>query len=600
MKNIIYLLIIIVIGGCNSNTNQQPTATNAALTSMLDEYYNERMHLLPLEATANGDTRFNNLLPADFTDSYRAKLKDFFTRYKTAINKFDPATLNDNDKKSYQIFIYEMDMGLAGLEVNFLGSPDKNNNAYMPFDQFSGVPLFFGQMGSGSGNQPFKTVADYDNWLERATAFSAWSDSAIVYFKKGMAIDYVLPRVVVIKMIPQMFNLVTTDVTKSLFYGPIQLMPASFSKAEKERLTAAYVDMIKNEIVPAYKKLGIFLQTDYLPKSRTTTGINALPNGDKLYSYLVKFWTTTDKTPEEIYQTGLTEVKRIRAAMEEIKTQIKFKGSLDSFFNFMKNDKQFMPFKTAEEVLEAHRNIQTKIEPNLKKMFTLTPKTRFEIRQTEAFRAASASAEYYAGLPDGSRPGIFYIPIVDATKFNVTAGMESLFLHEAIPGHHYQTSIQTENTILPSFRRFILYGAYGEGYALYCESLGKELGLYTDPYQYVGALGKEMHRAIRLVVDVAMHTGKMTREQAITYSMENEAISEEGAVAEIERYMVYPGQALSYKTGALKIWELRNKYSTLLGDKFNLAAFHDEFLKNGGMPLQILENSMDEWANKQR
>ena len=366
------------------------------------------------------------------------------------------------------------------------------------------------------------------------------------------------------------------------------------------KLTETTFDMIKNEIVPAYKKLGNFLQAEYLPKTRITTGINALPNGDKLYSYLVKFWTTTDKTPEEIYQTGLTEVKRIRAAMEEIKTQIKFKGSLDSFFNFMKNDKQFMPFKTAEEVLEAHRNIQTKIEPNLKKMFTLTPKTRFEIRQTEAFRAASASAEYYAGLPDGSRPGIFYIPIVDATKFNVTAGMESLFLHEAIPGHHYQTSIQTENTSLPSFRRFILYGAYGEGYALYCESLGKELGLYTDPYQYVGALGKEMHRAIRLVVDVAMHTGKMTREQAITYSMENEAISEEGAVAEIERYMVYPGQALSYKTGALKIWELRNKYSTLLGDKFNLAAFHDEFLKNGGMPLQILENSMDEWANKQR
>ena len=286
--------------------------------------------------------------------------------------------------------------------------------------------------------------------------------------------------------------------------------------------------------------------------------------------------------------------------MEEIKTQMKFKGSLDSFFNFMKNDKQFMPFKTAEEVLKANRNIQTKIEPNLKKMFTLTPKTKFEIRQTEAFRAASASAEYYAGLPDGSRPGIYYIPIVDATKFNVTAGMESTFLHEALPGHHFQTSIQTENTALPSFRRFIWYGAYGEGYALYCESLGKELGLYTDPYQYVGALCDEMHRAIRLVVDVAMHTGKMTREQAITYSMKNEAISEEGAVAEIERYMVYPGQALSYKTGALKIGELRNKYSKLLGDKFNLAAFHDEFLKNGGMPLQILENSMDEWANKQR
>jgi uncharacterized protein (DUF885 family) len=266
----------------------------------------------------------------------------------------------------------------------------------------------------------------------------------------------------------------------------------------------------------------------------------------------------------------------------------------------MKNDKQFMPFKTAEEVLAANRNIQTRIEPNLKKIFTLFPKTKFEIRQTEAFRAASASAEYYAGLPDGSRPGIYYIPIVDATKFNVTAGFEVTFLHEAIPGHHFQNSIQTENTALPSFRRFIWYGAYGEGYALYCESLGKELGLYTDPYQYAGALSLEIHRAIRLVVDVAMHTGKMTREQAIAYSMENEAISKEGAVAEIERYMVYPGQALSYKTGALKIWELRNKYSKLLGDKFNLAAFHTELLKNGCMPLQILENSMDDWASKQR
>jgi len=264
----------------------------------------------------------------------------------------------------------------------------------------------------------------------------------------------------------------------------------------------------------------------------------------------------------------------------------------------MKTDTQFMPFKTADEILTATRNIQTKIEPNLKKMFTLTPKTKFEIRQTEAFRAASASAEYYPGLPDGSRPGIYYIPIVEATKYNVTGGMESTFLHEAIPGHHYQSSIQSENLALPIFRRFLWYGAYGEGYALYCESLGKELGLYSDPYQQMGALGDEILRAIRLVVDVAMHTGKMTREEAIAYMMENESISEEGAIAEIERYMVYPAQALSYKTGALKIWELREKYSKLLGSKFNLAAFHDEFLKDGCMPLDIIENSMDEWAKK--
>jgi uncharacterized protein (DUF885 family) len=276
-----------------------------------------------------------------------------------------------------------------------------------------------------------------------------------------------------------------------------------------------------------------------------------------------------------------------------------FAGTLDSFFTFMKTDKKFMPYKTPEEVLQAFHKIEKTMKPNLEKMFTLRPTTQFQIRQTEAFRAASASAEYYPGLPDGSRPGIFYIPILDATTFNTTSGMESLFLHEAIPGHHYQMSIQSEDSSLPQFRRFLWYGAYGEGYALYCESLGKELGLYTDPYQYMGALGDEMHRAIRLVVDVAMHTGKMTREEAIAYSTENEAISLEGAIAEIERYMVFPAQALSYKTGALQIKDLREKYSKLPGSKFKLSDFHDAYLRGGCMPLVIKEAEMDVWAGKQ-
>lgn len=602
MYKIIYLAaVVFIVSSCNTNSKkiEEPQVPNAALATMLEKYYNERMQLLPLEATANGDTLYNNLLPADFTDSYRARLKDFFSRYNNSINGFDTAGLNDNDKKSWLIFKYDMGMALEGLDNTFLGSPDKDDNNYLPFDQFNGVPLLLGQMGSGSGNQPFKTVADYDNWLQRGTAFSAWADSAIVYFKKGIAMNEVLPRSVVVKMIPQMQELVTSDATKSLFYGPVENMPASFSEADKKRLTAAYVEMINTSLVPSYKRLADFLQTEYLPKARTSTGINALPGGDKKYAYLVKFWTTTNKTPEEIYETGLAEVKRIRAAMEQVKNETGFKGSLDSFFHFMKTDKQFMPYKNADEVLAAFRKIQATAEPNVKNMFTLTPKTKFEIKQTEAFRAAASSPEYYPGLPDGSRPGIFYVPIVDATKFNTTSGMEAVFLHEAIPGHHYQFSIQSENTALPTFRRFVWYGAYGEGYALYCESLGKELGLYTDPYQYMGALGMEIHRAIRLVVDVAMHTGKMTREEAIKYMMDNEPISEDGAVAEIERYMVYPAQALSYKTGSLKIWELRNKYSKQLGDKFSLSAFHDEYLKDGCMPLEIMEQSMDEWAKTQ-
>jgi len=595
---ILSMAVITAVTGCKLSSDNQHHTANTELAALFDKYYEERLQLFPLEATVNGDTRYNNLLPADFTDSYRSKLKAFFARYQVYVEKFDRKTLNENDMISYDIFKYEMEMALEGLEYHHLGS-SVAANSYMPFDQFNGVTLMMGQMGGGTGNQPFKTVADYDNWLQRATAFSAWADSAIVYFKKGIAANYVLPKTIVVKMIPQMEAMVTDSATKSLFYEPIRLIPASFSAADKQRLTTAYINLINQQLVPSYKKLALFLKNEYLPKARSTAGINVLPGGEDYYNYLVKYWTTTNETHDEIYNTGLSEVKRIKAEMEAIKTQVKFNGNLNAFFEFMKNDKQFMPYKTPEEVITAFHTIQATLEPNIKKIYSNKPKTKFEIRQTEAFRAASASAEYYPGLPDGTRPGIFYVPIVDATKFNITSGMESLFLHEALPGHHYQVSLQNENENLPKFRRFIWYGAYGEGYALYCESLGKELGLYTNPYQHMGALGDEMHRAIRLVVDVAIHTGKMTREEAIKYMMTNEAISEDGATAEIERYMVYPGQALSYKIGALQIRALRNKYTQQLGKRFNLAKFHDAILKDGCMPLNVLEAKMEEWASKQ-
>ena len=596
MKPIFYFLVVICMMTSCKSGNTSKVEDNIDFANLLQKYYNEKMQLYPLEATANGDNQYNNLLPADFTESYRGQLKFFYSGYQNALRAFDREKLNDNDKASFDIFSYELLMAIQGLNQHHLGSTVLSDNSYMPFDQFNGLTLTLGQMGGGTGNQPFKTVKDYDNWIQRATAFSAWADSAIVYFRKGIAGNYTLPKALVVKMIPQLQAMITSDAKSSLFYGPVKLMPATFGADEKQRLTAAYIDLINKEIVPSYEKLAVFLQTEYLPKARTTTGINALPGGDKYYAYLVKYWTTTSKTPDEIYKTGLEEVKRIAGEMETVKAQVHFNGDLKAFFQFMKTDKQFMPYKTPEDVLSAFHAIHARMEPKLKTMYGRVPKSKFEIRQTEAFRAASASAEYYPGLADGSRPGIFYIPILDAKTFNTTSGMESLFLHEAIPGHHYQFSLQMENEKLPDFRKYIWYGAYGEGYALYCESMGKELGLYTDPYQYMGALGDEMHRAIRLVVDVAMHTGKMTREQAIQYMMDNEAISEEGATAEIERYMAFPAQALSYKVGALKIRELRNKYSTELGDKFKLSDFHDELLKDGCMPLDVIEKKMDAWA----
>ncbi|ALD20394.1 DUF885 domain-containing protein [Hymenobacter sp. DG25A] len=592
------LLAGTLLGSCSQQTQPQEAGATAGtatemqdMATLFDKYWEENSRLFPLEATAQGDNRYNDQLPNDGTQEFREKLRSTYQSYLDQLAKYDREKLSENDKISYDIFKYDLETKLQGLQLN---------TWMMPFQQFWGLPLTMGQYGSGEGNQPFKTAKDYDNWLGRVRGFSVWADTAISNFRQGMKTGVVLPKALVVKMIPQMTAMVVTDPTKSLFYGPINKMPKDIAEADKKRITEAYKQAILTELVPAYKKLGDFLKTEYLPKARTSTGISAIPQGAEDYRYYVKYWTTTDKTPEEIYQTGLSEVKRIRTEMEKVKTQVGFKGDLQAFFQNLKSDKKLMPYKKPEDVLNAFRAIQAKIDPNLKKMFGRTPKTPFEIRQTEAFRAASASAEYNAGSPDGSRPGVFYIPILDATTFNVTSGMESLFLHEAIPGHHYQTSLQQENTALPKFRRFAWYGAMGEGWALYTESLGKELGLYTDPYQYMGALGDEIHRAIRLVVDVGMHTKNMTREQAIKYMMENEAISEDGATAEIERYMAIPGQALSYKVGALKIRELRTKYEQQLGPKFKLSDFHDELLKDGVMPLAVLERKMDAWAATQK
>lgn len=586
MRRLSFLLLLFMMS-CQSLPLRNATAGNEDINLLFENYWEERMRLFPLEATQAGDDRYNHLLQLDITAAFRDTLRGFYSRYLTAVNRHDPQQLSENDRISYDIFKREMEMQLEDLAF-----PDH----YMPFQQFWGLPLTIGQLGSGQSSQPFKTVRDYRNWLSRITTFSAWADSAIANFRKGMAGGIVFPKSLVAKMIPQLRDMATTDTAKNIFYAPLRQMPGSFSAAQKDSLVQSYHLVLQHRLLPAYSRMASFLQNEYLPRARASSGIAGIPGGKDRYNYLVREWTTTHKTAEEIYQTGLAEVARIRGEMDRIRDSVGFRGSLNEFFDYMREDKRFMPFQTAGEVLAAYRAIQQRIDPHLEKMFGRTPKTPFEIRQTEAFRAASAAAEYQQGTPDGSRPGIFYVPIVDPVKYNITSGMESLFLHEAIPGHHYQISLQQEAEELPKFRRFSWYGAYGEGWALYTESLGRELGLYTDPFQYMGALGDEIHRAIRLVVDVAIHTRGMTREEAIKYMTDNEAISTEGATAEIERYMAIPAQALSYKIGALKIRELRDKYSRRLGSRFNLKNFHDELLKDGCMPLDVLERKMDDWA----
>jgi uncharacterized protein (DUF885 family) len=581
MKKLTYLLCLLAFVACKSSVAPKE------LQTLVDSYYEEQLKLNPVAATANGDNRFNDQLNIDFTDAHRAKIKALLEKTQTSLGAIDREKLDANDQITYDMLARDIKLGLEGLTY-----PDN----LMPLNQFVGFHLTFAQLGSGSVMQPFATKKDYENWEKRMHIGAAYMDSSIVYFKRGIAANVVLPKALVEKVIPQLQSFQVADVKESTFYGPLKAFPKDFTDADKAKFTKEYSQIIQQEIMPAYARLAQFLQTTYLPKARTSTGISGIPNGAAYYQYLIKVLTTTDKPADEIYQTGLAEVKRIRSEMEKTKNSVNFKGDLKAFFEFMRTDKQFMPYQTPAQVLAAFETIHKKMEPALKTMFGRVPKTPFEIRQTEAFRAASASAEYFQGSEDGTRPGIFYVPILDATKFNTTSGMESLFLHEAIPGHHYQVSLQQENNKLPKFRRFGGNSAYAEGWALYTESLGKELGLYTDPYQFMGALGDEMHRAIRLVVDAGMHSKNMTREQAIAYMMDNEPISEQGAVAEIERYMAIPAQALSYKIGALKIREIRERLNKDLGAKFKLSDFHDEILKDGNMPLDVMESKMDRWA----
>ena len=582
---------LILMISCKKSDIALPKS-EANIDSIASKYYEGYLKMYPLEATMQGDSRYNDLLSNNISSEFISKEIEFYTDTQKKLKSIDYDDLSDEQKTVYDV----LDYTLKDKIERYAYHPE-----LLPFSQFEGLQLDFPLLGSAEGNQPFKTTKDYDNWLKRIDAFVIWMNTAEKNFREGMKQNVVLPKKLVVKMIPQMHSeeIITEDFDKNIFYGPIKKMPKNFSAKDKEKYKILYQEAISSKIIPAYQKMGDFLEKEYLPKARNTDGINALPNGKNIYEYYAKSWTTTNKTPEEINKIGLQQVAMLRAEMEKVKTQLGFKGSLEQFLTSLKTDKKAMPYKTPEEVIAAFNGILKKIEPKLPSMFSKFPKTPFEIRRTEKFREASASAEYKQGTPDGKRPGIFYTPIPDATKYNVTNGFESLFLHEAIPGHHYQVSLQQENTEIPKFMRFGWFGAYGEGWAHYTETLGPEFGLYTDPYQKMGYLSDQMLRAVRLVVDTGIHTGKMTREEAIKYYLSNISDSEEGATAAIERYMAIPGQALGYKIGSLKILELRAKYQKQLGNKFNLAKFHDEILNQGCLPLSVLERKMELWAKKQ-
>ncbi|MEH6515024.1 MAG: DUF885 domain-containing protein, partial [Maribacter arcticus] len=454
------------------------------------------------------------------------------------------------------------------------------------------------QLAGGTSVQPFNTVEDYTNWLSRLDDYLSFLDTSIVKMKLGMAKGVVLPKVLTLKMLPQVRSFIDIPLEENLFYQPILNFPDGMSDVDKDILESNYAAFIKDKLTPKYVELNQFLTEEYLPKCRETEGLLDLPNGKETYQYLIKLHTTTNMNADEIHELGLSEVARISSEMEIIKNQIGFNGDLKSFFNSLRTKKDLMPFNNPEEVIANFNAINDRIALRIDSLFELTPKAGFNVRRTEAFREASASAEYTPGSKDGSRAGIFYVPIPNVKTYN-TVHDEALFLHEAIPGHHFQLSLQQENKDLPEFLHPESMGVFVEGWALYAESLGKELGVYTDPYQYFGMLSMEMHRAIRLVVDTGLHAKGWSREKAIQYSLDNEAESEESIIAEVERYMATPGQALSYKLGQLKIRELRTKAEKALGTNFNIREFHSQILNSGSLPLVLLEEKLNRWIASQ-
>ena len=569
---------------------EEPQIDSAtALNELVEEYFERQLEMNPLQATQIGDDRYDDQFPNYLGDEYRAKALAMEKEYLGRLQAIDATELEGQDYLTYKTF---------GLDLQNSIDSDQFPGELQPLTQFFSLPNFFVQLGSGAAFHPFKTVKNYDDWLARIDGYVVVNAQMIENMKKGMQEGIVQPRILMEKVLPQLESQLVDNVEDSMFYRPIADMPEEFSDEDRERLTAAYADAIENKIIPAYRQLHNFIGDEYLGAARETVGLYALPNGDAWYQHMIKLRTTTALTAEEVHQIGLDEVARIHDEMHGVMAEVGFEGDLKDFFDFVNTDDQFF-YDEPDELIEGYRAMGADIDKRAEKLFDVFPKTAFEIRRVEPFREKSASGgSYSAGTPDGSRPGIFYANAYDI-KARPKWAMESLYLHEAIPGHHFQISIQRELEDLPSVRRFGGYTAFSEGWGLYAESLGKELGVYTDPYQYFGALNAELWRAIRLVVDTGIHAKEWSRQDVLDYMYANSAVAEARAVSEAERFMAIPGQALAYKIGQLKIRELRTRAEGALGDQFDVKAFHRLVLIDGALPLDLLEEKVDRWIAEQ-
>jgi len=571
------------------SARQAQAPRSAELAKLFHDSDEASLKRNPLEGLFRGDLRYADQFGDTLSDAHFAAERAAAEADLAALHRIDRAKLPPADQVSYDVFEYSTRDMLAGLQPALLAE-----TAVRPIDHFFGVHTFFPDFSSGQGVAPFKTLADYENNLKRIDGYVATLDAAIGRFREGVRSGVTQPVLVVDNVIAQLGAQIAQGVEGSPFYGPTRIFPATIPAADQARLKATYASAIRDKIVPADTRLRDYLKDEYRPHARTSVGLGQMPGGAALYTYLVRSTTTTDLTPDAIHRLGLSEVARIKAGMEAVKAQVGFKGSLAEFFVQMRTGPRFAP-KAAQGFGNDFRAVKARVEARLPRLFSLMPRTPLEIRPVPDYIAKQQAGAYYnGGTPDGSRPGVFYYNTYDLPS-RQTFTEETLFLHEGEPGHHFQVSLAQENASLPAFQRFGGNTAYAEGWALYSESLGEELGLYKDPYQKFGNLNDEMLRAMRLVVDTGIHSQGWTRDQSIQYMLDNSAMGRTDATAEVERYIAIPSQALAYKVGQLTIRRLRSKAERELGPKFDVRAFHARVLEDGALPMAVLEAKIDRW-----
>jgi uncharacterized protein (DUF885 family) len=588
------MILCAIISGCTpiqlslpSIFSPGPSAESRKLQETFKSYFEAYLDLYPTFATEIGDHRYDDQLEITISDEHIAAQHRLFQHTLSRLAGIKQEEIDTRERLYLEVLA-------RGLRLGIDGQTFKSH--LMPVRQLASLAIEFPLMGSGSGVHPFRTVIDYDNFLKRIEGFEIWVDTAIANMRKGVAEGLVQPRVVIERALPQLQAMIVEDPKASLFYQPILRMPSHFDVADRASLTRAYTEAIEQRIVPSYRRLLAYLKDEYLAKARSTIALSDLPGGNAWYAHLVKTQTTTDLTPEQIFQLGQDEIARIKKEMERLRDQHGFSGTLAEFSRHLAASVP-RAYASRSDLIQGYEAVRRTVTPQLAKLFGRLPKAPYEIRTIEEFRERAAPSQYWSASPDGSRPGIFYVNASNIDKSPRRAS-EPLFLHEAVPGHHFQISLQQEREDLPGFQRFADYTAFVEGWALYAESLGPELGLYKEPAQYFSRLGSELFRAARLVVDVGLHRKNWSREQAIKFLIDTTMSSESGAALEVDRYIAMPAQALGYKIGALKIAAIRAKAEKALGPKFDIRAFHDELLRDGALPLDLLEAKMDRWIER--